>query len=113
MGRDAVGNFPRKAVRSARDACTNRLTKDENVRFQIFSSCVAAGPGADSMGFVNKEQRTVLAGQFPQRLVIANGRMHDANIRHRRLRQHASHVSWRQGRFQASNIVELHDLGCH
>ena len=64
------------------------------------------------MGFVNKEQRTVLAGQFPQRLVIANGRMHDADIGHRRLSQHTSDVSWRQGRFQASDIIELHDPGC-
>ena len=59
------------------------------------------------MRFVDDQQHAVLAGEFAQRLMVTRLRMHDADIRHRWLGQHAGHIARRKRRFQRGNIVEL------
>ena len=86
------------------------LPKTKNVRLKILRPRVPARPGADRVRLVNDEQRSVLAREFPQRLVISRLRMHDAHVRHRWLGQHASYVARDERGFQSVHIVELDHL---
>ena len=113
LARNALGNFLREAVRRARNASANGLAENQNVGIEILRPRIAAGPRADGMRFVDDEQGAMLAREFAQGLVISRLRMHDANIRHRRLGQHARHIARRQRPFQRVNIVKLDNLGGH
>ena len=63
------------------------------------------------MGLVDNQQRPVLARELAQRLVVSGLGMHDADIGHRRLGQHAGHVFGGKRCFERVDVVELDDLG--
>src|SRR6266700_1013567 len=85
LGNNAIGDFLRKAVGRARNAGTNGLSEDENIRIQILRAREPSGPGANCVRFVDDEQRAMLAREVAESLVISLLWMHDANIRHRGL----------------------------
>ena len=69
---------------------------------------VAAGAGADGVGFVHHQQRAVAADDL-LRLVPETGFGQDhADVGHDRLGQHAGHIACRQRRVQGGEVVELH-----
>ena len=63
------------------------------------------------MSFVDDEQRAEFFGQLAQRLVVAGFGMHDADVGHDRLGQHAGHVAGSQRLLECRDIIELDHLG--
>ena len=109
-GGDAIRNRLRKTVRRTGNASADGFAENQNVRIEIFCPRIAAGARADRVRFIQDEQRAVLARQLSQPLMETGRRMHDANIRHGGLGQHAGNVARRERGFQPRQIVELDDL---
>ena len=71
---------------------------------------VAARPGAERVRLVDHEQRPGPARQLAQPLVEARLGQDDADVRQRRLGEHAGDVAGRERGFERVEIVELDDL---
>jgi len=65
------------------------------------------GPAEIVWVSVDHQQRAVTAGELAQGLVVAGLGQDDAHVRHRRLRQHARHVAFRQRALERVDVVEL------
>ncbi len=108
---DAVGDFLRKSVSRAGNACADRLAEYDHVGLEILGARVAAGAGADGMGFVDDQKRSVLARDFAKGLMVSGLGMDDADISHRGLRQNAGDIIGMKCGFERIHVVELDDLG--
>ena len=97
---DALRDLIGKAVGCAGNATGNGFAEDQEVRLQILCPRVTTRASTDRVSFVEDEQRAALARELAQRRMVAGLRMNDADIRQRRLGQHAGHITRGQRLFK-------------
>ncbi len=106
-GGDAVSEFLGEAVGGARNAGSDRLAENNYIRLEVLSPRVASGAGADGMRLVDDEGGFIFAREFAQSLVVSRLRMHDADVRHCGLGQHAGNISSGERLLKSRDIVKL------
>src|SRR6185436_19783031 len=89
---NSLGDFFGAAIDGARDAAADWFAECEHVRFQIVLCRVAAGSGADCMGFVQNEERSGASGQLTKSLMKSRIRMYYSDVCHNRFGQNAGDI---------------------
>ncbi|ABA52578.1 hypothetical protein BURPS1710b_A1291 [Burkholderia pseudomallei 1710b] len=105
----ALGARRAEAVHRARHAAADRLADDEQIRLEPVRERIAAGAAADRMGFVDREQRAVAARERARFAPEAGVGQHHADVRQRRLGEHACDLAVLQRGFERGEIVEFDD----
>jgi hypothetical protein len=99
LGADAVG--------ADRHAAGDRLADRDEVRAQVPRGGAAARPGADRVRLVGDEQRAGAVARRPQAMVEAGLGPHDADVRQRRLGEHARDPLVGEEPLDRLEVVEL------
>ena len=108
---NARGELGAHAVGAERHAAGDRLADRQQIRVEAVLGRVAAGPAADGVRLVDRQQRARLAGELAQRLVKARLGQDDADVGQRRLGQHQRDVAGGELALECLDVVELDHPG--
>src|SRR2546422_7901978 len=81
-GGDPLGDFFAAAVSGAGNAAADGFAEDEHVGIEFPFGGAAAGTGADGVGLIGNEERTVAAREFARRAPVAVVGENDADVGH-------------------------------
>ena len=93
QGGDPLGQLGAHPVGADRHAAADRLAERDRVGLEAPGRGAAARAGAQGVGLVDDQQRAVAAAGLPHGGEEAVLGQHDADVRERRLHQHARHVA--------------------
>jgi len=106
---DAPGDFLRAAVGGAGNPAADRLTEDQKIGRQFPFARASARAGADRVGLVGDEERSVPLGELLRGGPVAVVGQDDTNVGHGRFGEDAGDVVVFQGGFERGKVVELND----
>ena len=107
---DPRGHIGRDAVRARGDAAADRLPDREHIRLEPPDGRAAAGSRAERVRLVDDQERPGPARELTQGVVEAGLRQHDADVRQRRLGEHAGDVPGRERLLERIDVVPLDDF---
>src|SRR5688500_14258861 len=98
--RELLGNFLGKAVYRRGHSSSEGLADREEIRLKAEGSSISAGTRANGVGLIKDEVRSIFAGDFTERIMIAGVRMNNADVRQHRLCKDCRHVACRECSFK-------------
>jgi hypothetical protein len=107
--RDQCGDVIDHAVGAERHAGGDRLAKGEEVRLETKLGRESTECGHQRVRLIDRQQRPRVARELSERLMEPWFGRHDADVRHRGLREDEGDVPRRECALERVDVVELHD----